>query len=508
MKQWQLLSFSALAGLALAGCGNDNTAATTANLTVTPSLGMVVGAQVEVIDPLANNTVLGSAVTGANGTATVTFTPPSGEPLGVRVSGATNATYYDEALNSSAPFPANQSMHALMGNYTAGAAVGVTAITEAAYQSSIWQNVTMTPANIRAMNEQVRQALAPEVSDIFAPPTLWNSNTTAGALNNTTADLYALRLAALAHQANGTAAPALTIMRQLADDLKDGSLNGTLNGTAIENLTFNAANLSTTLSGHMNTLAGHFGAAGLQQVVGQLPPLNLTIDMNNITRGPLPPPGGGNTTTGNGTLPAGLAGQEVNLTFCCANNNSPITNGTVQKFTFSSSGILALGNDYRNIGTHITRTGNPELIFTDSTNNVEYGVVVLDGHLHEVNVMGVGGTPFYGQYAPANGTGGTTPPGGTDLWTLNVNGTVAFTMPGLGAMSQPVNVTVQNTPVPTTTSVQQAVSTSYTTSGTVTVTEISNTATTKSFRVQFSGTYSTGVQPVTATYDLTYTYTK
>jgi hypothetical protein len=108
---------------------------------------------------------------------------------------------------------------------------------------------------------------------------------------------------------------------------------------------------------------------------------------------------------GDGSLPAGISSKVFDLTYQNAQAGSPFNNGDILKFTFSGSGNLFLGEDYRDIGTS-TLTGM-EYIWFDAANSRYYAVSLKqDGTLNEINVAGSAtGTPWYGQFADTSGQG-------------------------------------------------------------------------------------------------------
>lgn len=111
---------------------------------------------------------------------------------------------------------------------------------------------------------------------------------------------------------------------------------------------------------------------------------------------------GGGAGGGNGTLPVGVSGQVVNMVYSSAGAGSPYANDDEVLFTFSSSGMLTLTEQYTVVANSFVLRGN-EYIWTDSPHSREYALSVLNGAIHEVNVTGLNGTPFYGQFSPVSG---------------------------------------------------------------------------------------------------------
>lgn len=101
--------------------------------------------------------------------------------------------------------------------------------------------------------------------------------------------------------------------------------------------------------------------------------------------------GGESTTT-----PASLQGKVIDLTFADAPvftstpkvpAGFPFKDGDILKFTFSSSSILTLGEDYRSIGLPKKYAGSPEIVWYDQVNKINFCVTLKeDGTLYKVNV--------------------------------------------------------------------------------------------------------------------------
>ncbi len=122
---------------------------------------------------------------------------------------------------------------------------------------------------------------------------------------------------------------------------------------------------------------------------------------------------------------------------------SPYNNGDQVLFTFSSSGSLMLTNQYTVVSNSFTPRGTTEYVWVDAARNIEFALSVLNGLIHEVNVFGMGGAPFLGQFTPVAAGGGTTGGGTTGgtagLYNLDI---------GFGP-SLPV-ATINNVPKPNT----------------------------------------------------------
>lgn len=168
--------------------------------------------------------------------------------------------------------------------------------------------------------------------------------------------------------------------------------------------------------------------------------------------------GGGGGGGDFAALPAGLSSKVFDLTYQNAQAGSPFSNGTVQKFTFSGSHMLFLGEaPERNLGFS-TKVGS-EYIWFDAANSIAYAVSLKqDGTLNEINVAGsANGTPWYGQYAPdadagaggAGGAGGASATPTIDFakCTLHPNGNYLCTPDALASFGP---TTISNTGTATT----------------------------------------------------------
>ena len=123
------------------------------------------------------------------------------------------------------------------------------------------------------------------------------------------------------------------------------------------------------------------------------------------------------------TIPVDIAGT-YNLTFTELASGSGIADGTVTTFIVGTDGILKIGTDIV-LGTPVFRNGfKTEAIWKDTVNGIEYALSALQAPpalpasvFNEINVGGINGGTFYGQYKlpSGGGTGGGT--GGSTLGT-------------------------------------------------------------------------------------------
>ncbi len=105
--------------------------------------------------------------------------------------------------------------------------------------------------------------------------------------------------------------------------------------------------------------------------------------------------GSGDGSGGDSGLPGAVSGQSFDLIYCCENTGSPYSNGDMATFSFAESGALLI--DGVEIADSFIVRGN-EYVWTDTANGFDYALFVLDGVFKEVNVLGIGGPPFYGQW--------------------------------------------------------------------------------------------------------------
>lgn len=276
-------------GLALAGCGGDSTSTGTpgpggtpapvmASHLVVPSLGQVFSADVRVLAPGGGGLAVAELARGKtrpDGTVELDIPADAEGPFIVEVSGNDEAEYYDEGLDQRVPLRAGDQIRAVLATLPAGG-IGVTPLTELAVRyleayhgpllalSGEQLAQLLASGAIEEANARIRDELAPELEDILAVPALVGSSTDLAALGASARDLYALKLAALAKlasQNHDAAQPALAIMRELAEDLADGALDGRRFDVDL-----------ATLNYDIHTLAAQLGTAA-QQLAAGAPPL-------------------------------------------------------------------------------------------------------------------------------------------------------------------------------------------------------------------------------------------
>lgn len=259
----------------------------TQSIVVTPSLGQFSGGFAQAF--AANGNALSDMTAiGDGGTAPVTIPASHTGPVIVQVTGSDTATYYDESSQQQVPITGTRRIRASLSAPRASA--GVSILTELATLLAEASGDELDAAAIDAANEQIRAALAPDVSDLLTPPTLVNASTGAGAVDGSDAGKLAARLGALAMLAAGDATPALTILEQLSLDVADGDIDGSGSDGAIEGLAYDAANFAAAFVAAIRDFAAAFGDASLQDAAGDAV---------------------ANTDIGGGGAPAGACGSDA-----------------------------------------------------------------------------------------------------------------------------------------------------------------------------------------------------
>lgn len=397
LRKFCSLAIALPLAIGLSGCDpTDATPASTA-LSITPSLGMVRNATVQVRN--SSNVVVGTGSTDANGQATVTATGSG--PFVIEVLGDANAEYFDESTGTFLPFRAPDALRAIAP--TGVTSIGVTGLTDMAH--ALWDanDVPLSNANINAANGAILSALGslPALSSILTPPNPLSAPPTPGSLSNTAADAYAAILAGLADLGAGAASPALEAIEQMRLDIADGALDGAEDGTPIAGLLYSggfAATFRNRVDNRINTLGNTALAA-------------TTFNVNTLTVPTWPTTsggGGGGTGGGAGTTPATINTDLVgvyDLIYHASAVGGPYTDGQAVQVTVSSSGMLFFSADSSSLTNPFYRNfaGSPhtaEIIWRNS-NQIEYALSDNgSGTFNEINIGDIsrptaGGTPFF-----------------------------------------------------------------------------------------------------------------
>lgn len=359
------------------GGGGGSNDPTTQSISATPSLGQVQGASVKLYQA-DGTTLLGSTQLAADGSVSIEYAGDYSGAIVLELVGSASSSYFDEATGSDIATGSGVLLHALAPSRTTISAI--TPLTEIAYQIALSQNVTLTDAVINDINQRVRLALAPELSDLLAIPRLFNSTTTAADLGDDDAGRYALKLAALAKLGATDATPALTLIAQLAADLADGDLDGQAEGSAISGLLYTPASFAADLQTQLTTMAASYGNSALQTAAAGYASASTSIDISNL--------GGGNNSGGGSTSACGdtssaenfFASNAGNITVYATGGNGNMTTffdaAASYQLTLVASGSLG-GPGYR----VLSDTGNPLGVVYDSA------VHQFDDQVNEVNVI-------------------------------------------------------------------------------------------------------------------------
>ncbi len=256
------------------GSGEDPPTGTT--ISIVPSLGQIVSADVTLANAAGDPIEGGSGAIGDDGSLSVEIDDSVTGPMLVTVTGNADATYFDEAAGAFLPMGPDVSIRAYVPEVRDQ--VGVTILTELAAQIIDSVEGTPTAADIEAVNDAVRETFAPDLTDILSAPTLVNEvNFTSQSLTDSEGGIYAVVLAALANLAAGDVAPALAILEQLASDLADGDIDGQGASGALTDLDYVPENFATLFSGAIQTAASTLADADLLATANAI---SITVDVN------------------------------------------------------------------------------------------------------------------------------------------------------------------------------------------------------------------------------------
>lgn len=318
-----------------AGNGDDsagNNQQQTRTLTAAPSLGRVEGATVRILQA-DDATLLGEAELNADGTAEIEVAGEYDGPFVLELSGDDDSTYYDEAAGTMLSTGPGELLHAIAPSGATSAAI--TALTEIAYRRARDRQAVLSDDLVLNTNESIRQVLAPELTSLLTVPLVFDANTAAGELGDNPPGRYALRLAALARLGAAEARPAITVARQLADDIVDGTLDGEASGVAIEGLVYAPLTFANDLERELADFAGTFGNSDLASAVGGYPRVGTTLGGSGD---PGDDPNDG--SAGNGGSGSGLTASGDGSALAGANGATGTVMGTTYTFTGSADGFL------------------------------------------------------------------------------------------------------------------------------------------------------------------------
>lgn len=234
----------------------------TQEIVVTPSLGRINRGIARAFS-VAGTPLSDAVELGDDGKGTLEIPATHDAPLIVEVSGSDEADYFDEGANTTVPFPADQRIRAALPGPRDE--VGIHILTELALRLLEASGEEFDLELIELANERIRAALADDVDDLLSPPFIVDGSTASGDLDDDDAGRLAARLGALAMLAAGDATPALTMLRQLAADVTNGSLDGFADGAAIEGLVYDPATFAAAFVQALRDFADAFGSEALKQ---------------------------------------------------------------------------------------------------------------------------------------------------------------------------------------------------------------------------------------------------
>ncbi len=238
-----------------------------------------------------DGTLLGSALTDAvKGMVTIRPGLAYRGSLRLELTGGANAEYFEEGKNRYVPFPAGRVIRVIVPRIDKN--IGITAFTEAAYQlltqGSAPESVgagNPTPAQITAANERVRalinehypRGLQLASGELTRLPFLKSPSVAQGSLTNNPRGIYGVVSGTFSKQAalfnTGSDTPTLDAVAQLAEDLRDGDLDGR-NGNAPAAPAGQRTYDPQTLTGEISSALAHQAERfGSQAIKDMLPPV-------------------------------------------------------------------------------------------------------------------------------------------------------------------------------------------------------------------------------------------
>lgn len=399
------LAAALLASLALGACDDDNdhggAGVETVETEIAPSLGPVFNATVKLYAD-DGVTLLGSGELGSAGTVTIAIEGYTG-PVLAEVLGDADASYFDEAAGTALPFGDGAVLRALAA--APGGTLAVTPLTELAYQLAAGAGqFPITAAQVEAVNDSIREALAPGLNSILSAATVFDASTTAGSLDDTEAGRYALLLASMATLGDTEAAPILAVLQALINDISDGLIDGQVDGEA---LLAPYADFVAEMTAALVALAEDYGTAALQAAAQSQAPVAGSVSTGGD---------GPNGETEAATVHASLVSQYT-LEATSNQAGSPFTDGEMVLVIVGTDGSLTIGEGAPLTDPFVRRVGgsvNPaEIIWYDATRQLEYALSNNGtGSFNEINVgdasqpMTDGIPAFLGQLVEAGGGDG------------------------------------------------------------------------------------------------------
>ncbi len=236
-----------------------------------------------------DGTLLGSAPTDA-AKGMVTIRPGRSYRGGLRVElrGGAGAEYFEEGKNAFVAFPTDRVIRVVVPRIDQN--IGITPFTEAAYQlltqgsaDESANTPTPTPVQVRAANNRVAALLnehfpsALAVRDITRLPFIKSSSVGQGSFNIDERGVYGIVNGAFSKQAAAfntqSSTPTLDAVTQLAEDLRDGKLDGFNGGkpaATAQGRTYDPQTLTSELTAALSQQAERFGSPAIKNVLPKL----------------------------------------------------------------------------------------------------------------------------------------------------------------------------------------------------------------------------------------------
>lgn len=276
-----------IAALVLAGCSgttNSNSssssaAATFNNLDITPMKGKFeTGATVRV-KRAKDGIEVAMGTVNASGVASLKVPSAEAGPFLIEA-GIAGDKYYDESTGASASVDAGTTaLRALIADATSASAVGVTALTELAVaQIEAGSGISgVTATDVDSANIAIGTQFG--VADTLATPSVVDGTTKLAGGN--AADDYALRLAGLAKLA-ASGVPSLKALRDLRDDMKDGTLDGRIGTTPITTMAMTVAASGVTVTEFNTALAKAISSAAKAYAASGVKAPTVTLSVKEL----------------------------------------------------------------------------------------------------------------------------------------------------------------------------------------------------------------------------------
>lgn len=188
---------------------------------MSPSLGRITDATVTVYDANYEN-VIGEGELDEAGTAQIQVTYHRLEPAIVEVTAGDNSSYFDESAGQVALAPGTQ-FHAIT---TEPSSTAVTPFTELAWQlARAHGSFPLDAERVDVLNDAVSWLINGRFWKMNRSPEILSALPSPNSQTDAQGDIYAAYLAALAMSGEDEAAPVLSVLSDLADDVPDGILN-------------------------------------------------------------------------------------------------------------------------------------------------------------------------------------------------------------------------------------------------------------------------------------------